>query len=116
MYIMFRMTTPAFNYIGEMCLAFSYHMRGDDIGTLGVYIQTGDVYTSAVRSVFTRTGQQGSASEAWLSTRVTVQTNNNLDRVRIVHQLTSEYYALYFCLTIPLTKWTTLRMFLQYIV
>ena len=75
------MTTPALSFTGEMCLDFFYHMRGVDIGTLTVYLQAGSVFTSAARSVFSRSGEQGGESEAWLNARLTIQTTSNQDRV-----------------------------------
>ena len=85
------MTTPALNYIGDLCLAFSYHMRGQDMGTLNVYIQTGDIYTSsAVRLVFSRTGQQGTSITAWLRTSFTILTTSTLDRVRMHYAVAAD--------------------------
>ena len=74
-----RITTPALNFVGDMCLEFAYHMFGLSQGTLHAYVQTGSHYTSAVRTAFTRSERN---IDRWFHIQVTMQTLNNSDRVR----------------------------------
>ena len=74
-----RITTPALNYIGDMCLEFAYHMYGLTQGILHAYIQTGFQYSSAVRTAFIISSQD---INEWIPVRVTIQTVNYTDRVR----------------------------------
>lgn len=55
------LNTPKFNFIGETCLIFFYHMYGDTIGTLRVII-------NGTKTVFSESGQKGNRwLEAWIN-------------------------------------------------
>ncbi|KAH3887714.1 hypothetical protein DPMN_011733 [Dreissena polymorpha] len=66
-----RITTPSFQNTatGSFCLSFWYHMYGNNIGSLNVYLQDGGSKTN----VFTRTGNQ---VNFWLYRSVTVNPSS----------------------------------------
>ena len=56
---------------GGKCMQFWYHMYGNSIGSLSVYIKTGSVYPG--RKLWTKSSDQGNQ---WLIGQISILTSN----------------------------------------
>ena len=67
----FRLYTPPLNYNGDICLEFSYHMYGDSVGELEVFMVSG---SDSPSRFFSREGDQG---DEWQDTSHQLDINRD---------------------------------------
>ena len=65
-----RLISPQVTNTQAQCLQFYYHMYGQNIGTLNIYVQTGN--TLPIASVWSRTFNQGNN---WIKGLTTIQAS-----------------------------------------